>query len=156
MKMNSSEEYPEDLQRSLTYALRLLGFRPRTEKEIKEKLQKKDFQEKIILQTIDLLKQDKLLGDAEFAKWWVEQRSEFRPKGNIILKQELLQKGVSREILDEVIEEASGEEAAARKLADKHVKKFGNLKNRENFQKAARFFQRRGFSWDIIKKILKE
>lgn len=143
------------LQESITRSLKLISIRPRTEKEISEFVQKK-FGEKIIEKTLEFLKNKKFLDDLEFAKWWIEQRMEFRPKSNIILKNELLQKGVDRNIIEEVLSESSNEEEAVRKLLQKNLRKFGDLTNRENFQKAAQFFQRKGFSWNTVEKILRK
>lgn len=140
--------------RAINKILRFLSFRARSEQEVRDFLSKKKFSENVIHQTIDYAKELKLLDDVEFTKWWVEQRSEFRQKGNIVLKNELLQKGINREIIEKVLSENSNEEKAAQKLFEKSKKKFGDLTNRENFQKAVLYFQRRGFSWDIIKKVL--
>lgn len=143
----------DELQKSLTRSLKLISIRPRSEKEISEFVRKK-FGAKFIEKTLEFLKNENFLNDLEFAKWWIWERTEFRQKGNIILKHELQQKGVDRNIIETVLSEDSNEEEAAQRLFIKNKKKFGDLTNRENFQKAAQFFQRRGFSWDTIQEVL--
>ena len=41
-----------------------------------------------------------MTNDLKFAKWWVEQRGNFRPKPKRILKIELTKKGIVKEIID--------------------------------------------------------
>lgn len=154
-KHYSAKEDKDQLQESITRSLKLISIRPRTQKEIFEFVERK-FGIKLVEKTLEFLKSKNFVNDLEFAKWWIEQRNEFRPKGNIILKYELQQKGVSPEIIETALSKSSNEEEALKKLFQKKLTKFGDLKNRENFQKAAQFFQRRGFSWETISKILKE
>ena len=76
-------------------ATNFISYRPRSEKEVRDYLKRKQKtkkklkkvqNEKITNQIIKRLKKNKFLDDREFAKWWVGQRLEFRPKGKIALK----------------------------------------------------------------------
>lgn len=145
----------EQLQKALTRSLKLLSYRPRTEQEIKNYLHKKGVDQVIIEKTIQLLNQDKLLNDKEFAKWWIEQRQQFRPKGKIILKQEMLAKGVGKETVEQALSEIKSEYEIAKGLFLKKKKQFDRYAGDKYKQKVIGFFQRRGFEWDIIRKLLK-
>ncbi len=61
-----------------------------------------------------------LLDDQKFARWWVEQRLRFRPKGNRALTAELLAKGIDREIISQVLLSPEQERQLAIKLRGKY------------------------------------
>ena len=82
-----------------------------------------------------------LLDDQKFARWWVDQRLTFRPRGNIALKSELAQKGIDREIIASVLLSKEKEIKLAKKLLSK--------KNLDK-PRAQRFLLARGFSSDIV------
>lgn len=97
-------------------ALRLLSYRPRSIREIKQRLTKTNADTHTINRVINNLIDQNLLNDQEFARWWVEQRIKFRPRGNYALTQELAQKGLDREIIDSVLLSFDAELELAKKL----------------------------------------
>lgn len=150
--------------RLLEKAYRFLSFRPRSEKEVVDYF----FQKKIILreseqeqrtyrqsveEVIDYLKSKGQLNDLEFAKWWVEQRNRFRPKGVKLLKMELGQKGVTAELIDKVLE-TKDEKNQALRVALKKLSSFQKMPYLEFKQKMGGFLYRRGFGWDTIKSVI--
>jgi len=82
-----------------------------------------------------------LIDDQKFAQWWVEQRVNSNPRGNIGLKAELQQKGIDREIIDSVLLSKDQETDLAKKLLAK--------KNLDK-PRAQRLLLSRGFSSDIV------
>lgn len=137
--------------------LKFLSFRPRSVKEIEQYLTKKQAGEetqKMILQKLSLLN---FIDDSAFAKWWIEQRSNFSPRGIALLKMELRQKGICREIIDEVIhnnEQPIDEKNEAIKLAEKKFKMVKNLPLNEAKTKLYGFLARRGFSYTVIEEVI--
>ncbi|HEX7401327.1 MAG TPA: RecX family transcriptional regulator, partial [candidate division Zixibacteria bacterium] len=87
-------------------ALRFLSFRRRTEKEIKDKLIQRGFDENIIKRTVEKLKEYDLINDLEFAIAWVKERLEYKPRGKKLLRQELWKKGIKKEIIDQALDES--------------------------------------------------
>ena len=57
----------------------------------------------VINQVIVKLTDLDLLNDLKFAQWWVEQRVNASPRGNRALSAELFQKGLSRDIINQVL-----------------------------------------------------
>ena len=57
----------------------------------------------MIDEIIERLKRGGLVNDSSFAELWVENRSEFRPRGERMLRVELRQKGISDEVISEVV-----------------------------------------------------
>lgn len=146
----------------------LFSVRQRSEKEVRNYLRNLSFKRKIKDQEeisrvvmdllIERLKQKGLINDLEFAKAWVEARRKSKQKGIIALKQELYQKGVDRETIEEVLSskyQILGEEEMAREALEKKMKSWKNLPPRELKKKATEFLMRRGFSYEIAKIVVR-
>ena len=80
---------------------------------------------------IKRLKEEKLIDDLEFARWFLEQRQIFRPKGSYALKQELRQKGIGEKIIDQVLPNREEELSLAKKALVKAEKKYASFWGRK-------------------------
>ncbi|MBL7159825.1 RecX family transcriptional regulator [Candidatus Microgenomates bacterium] len=83
--------------------LRFLSFRPRSKKEVKDYFYKKDVGDETQKMIIKKLEKLKFLDDEQFTLWWVEQRTTFRPSGKRLLRYELRKKGISEEIIENIL-----------------------------------------------------
>jgi len=136
-------------------ALRFLSFRRRTEKEIRDKLRKKGFDEKGIGRTIDKLKEYDLVNDSEFATAWVKERLAYKPRGKKLLAQELWKKGIKKDIVDQVTEElCRDEEKSAAELVEKIKGRYKNLEPKVARRRMYGLLMRRGFSYETAKNAL--
>jgi len=136
-------------------ALRFLSFRRRTEKEVKDKLKRKDFDEKTIKTTIDKLKEYDLINDSEFATAWVKERLAYKPRGKKLLRQELWKKGIKKDIIDQVTEElCQDEDKSALELLEKIKKRYKNLEPKVARRRMLSLLLRRGFSYETAKNTL--
>lgn len=143
-----------EFQKTLDKLLRFAMFRPRSEKEIKDYFKRKEVHESLHKELLEKLRHFELLDDVKFAKWWVEQRVEFKSKSKRVIKQELLQKGIDRNIIEDVLDETKiDEEKMARNLIEKKMYKWKNLNSRETKQKMSQYLAGKGFGWDVISKI---
>jgi len=142
----------DSLQKAKNYAFLLLKFRPRSEKEIYQRLKKKKFDDRIIKETIAFLKDKDFINDNYFAKAWVESRLK-RPLGLRRIKQELRIKGIGKEIIDSQIDEIKKNYSEEDIVAEIARERFNRLKNIEP-EKAKRrlyaYLLRRGFSPEIV------
>ncbi len=133
-------------------ALRLLGNREHSRKEIVIKLEQRRFDSEAIDTALGRLEELELLDDKSFAVNYVVSRSRKKPSGAYKLRYELLQKGVPDAIIDEVLEEydsaAQCLEAAQRKL--RLLK--GDLPVKRN--KLYAFLVNRGFDSQTIRETL--
>lgn len=91
-------------------ALRLLAHRPRSEEELRRRLDRKGFADDAIDACIEELRGRGLVDDAAFAGSWVRDRVRLRPRGPSRLVGELLRKGVSRRIAEAAVERVFAEE----------------------------------------------
>jgi regulatory protein len=136
-------------------ALHFLSYRPRSEAEIQRNLRKHDLPEEVIQAVLDRLRDQTLVNDQEFAAQWVENRAAFRPRGKKALASELSQKGVSRQIIDHVLEEVD-EEAMARKLARKKLPRVSHLDREEFFKKLYGYLSRKGFHYSLCNQLVNQ
>lgn len=136
-------------------ALRFLSFRRRTEKEIRDKLRKKGFDDKSIRTTIDKLKEYDLVNDSEFAAAWVKERLAYKPRGKRLLAQELWKRGIKKGIIDQVTEElCRDEEKSAAELLEKVKGRYKNLDPKVARRRMYGLLMRRGFSYETAKNAL--
>jgi regulatory protein len=143
-----------EYQKTLDKLLRFAMVRPRSEKEIRDYFRRKKVHESMHEKLFEKLKHLELLDDEKFAKWWVEQRQNFKPKPKRILNQELRIKGIDKETIDEVLsEEVVDEEKMAKELLAKKAYKWKSLEPREARQKMSQYLFGKGFSWDTIEKV---
>jgi len=136
-------------------ALKFLSFRRRTEKEIRDKLKGKGFDEKSIKSTIDKLKGYDLINDSEFATAWVKERLAYKPRGKRLLKQELWKKGIRKDIIERVTDElCQDEDKSASELLEKTRRRYKNLEPKVARRRMLSLLLRRGFSYEIAKNTL--
>jgi regulatory protein len=144
----------ESLEKHLNQAYRLLSYRPRTLREVRTYLSKKGASDLLIEKVLAHLAEQELVDDQQFARWWIEQRLQFRPKGVIVLKSELLEKGIDRQVVDEVLVDYEVEidnPEVIENLAQKAVKHYHGLNKREKRHRLNQYLARRGFPFGLIR-----
>src|SRR3990167_3844852 len=135
---------------------RLFSFRDRSEKEIRDYLKVKSKNLKVKIgenEIIEKLKEQGLLDDEKFAKAWVESRR--RKFGLRRIKQELVQKGIDREIVESIMYQVlsiKSEEEVAKEALEKKARAWKSLEPLEFRKKAYGYLQRKGFEFEIVKK----
>jgi regulatory protein len=137
-------------------AVQYLGNRPHSVAEIRRHLRGKRYEDEAIDGAIDKLRAQRYVDDLDFAKYWVEQRSRFRPKGDRALVSELTGKGVARETIDAALGEmpAESESDRARRAIARHVRRWESLEPRERKRKIHAFLAQRGFGYDVIDEVI--
>lgn len=144
----------DDRTRAYHAALHQLGVRPRSRAEIEQALTRKQFSEEAIAAALTRLEGEKLLDDTEFARYWSENRSTFRPRSARALRYELRQKGVASEDIDPALEQVDDDEAAVAALEPK-LRTWQALPPEELRNKALSFLARRGFSFQSAQRALR-
>ena len=149
----------DDLLPLLNKAYFFLKFRPRSEKEVREYLYKKTttthWSHEAADKIIEKLKSQELIDDEKFIESFVHSRTALKPKGEKMLRQELLQKGINKELIDNFFSNnIVDEEKLELQILEKRWPRFKSLDGRKRFEKATRFLMSRGFSYDICKKTI--
>lgn len=144
-----------EFQKTLDKLLRFAALRPRSEKEVNDWLRKKKVHESLFEELFSRLKRLELIDDKKFAKWWVEQRQAFRPKSLRILRQELGIKGITKDIVNEVLGSVKvDEEKIAGELLEKKKYRWRNLSIEKARQKMSQYLAGKGFGWDTINNVV--
>jgi len=151
----------DDFQNLLNYAHFFLRFRPRTEKEMRDYLNKKILSRYWSRDDVDraiaVLKEQNLINDKEFVCWFVDQRKSGNPKGKFVLRGELLRYGLDKQLIDNYLSENPlDEEALANQALISRWPRFNNLSKEKRWQKASQFLLRRGFGFYIIRKTIEK
>jgi regulatory protein len=131
-------------------ALKFLNYRPRSETEVRKKLNELGFDESVMDETLDRLRQNGLISDDRFAREWVENRSTFRPRSRRLLALELRQKGVADEIIQDALDETVDEDELAYQAAIRKARRWENLEWAEFRERLSAYLMRRGFSYGTI------
>jgi regulatory protein len=137
-------------------AMSLISIRPRSKKELKDKLILKKYDLSLIEKVINDLVKEKLLDDKVFARQWIYHRTEFSGHGKRRIEMELFKKGVAENIIKKEIPKIQNSQEFIR--ADELAfKKYPTIKAENKYKKREKlsaFLARKGYSWDIIKKVL--
>lgn len=131
-------------------ALRFLEPRPRSTAEVREHLRKKQVAPELVDRVITRLTEAGLLDDAAFARYWVENREQFRPRAGRALRFELRRKGLSGTDIQEALGNVDEADSAYR-AGIARAKRLSGLEHREFMEKLGAFLMRRGFNYGTAK-----
>ena len=145
----------DQVERAYERALNFLSYRPRSEAEVRRNLRKKDVEDEVVEVVVERLMRAGLLDDWEFARYWVENRLQFNPRGAYALRYELRGKGVPDAIIADALVDLD-EEAAARQVAETGARRLTHLEPRDFCRKLGAYMARRGFSYAVIKPLVEE
>lgn len=148
-----------------------LSLRPHSTKEIYQYIKRKIYSkpelkehigkeiEQISKEIINYLSSKSYLNDKDFTTWLTTQRNNSKtPKSISHIKYELYQKGISAEIIEEVLKDQDipNEREKANLIAGKKFKqlKSRNKSNLEIKKALYTHLSQKGFSWEIIQSIV--
>lgn len=135
------------------YAFRLLGYRSRSEKELRERLKKKGFSESAITSTLKHLKEHGYIDDHALALNLKYQAFNSKLLGHNRAKMFLSGRGLPGEIVDAALQyDEEAEIEKIQKLIDKKLKTMGNYLDKKNEKRLWDFLVRKGYSFSTIRK----
>ncbi|GAA0069095.1 recombination regulator RecX [Clostridium sardiniense] len=148
----------ENLSKCKETALRTVERSYKTEKEIRDKLLLKEFDEETIEKTVEFLKEYGFIDDSKFVRMFVKDRIKNQGKNKI--KYALLQKGINKYLIDEVFEELDRDDEIKRAI-ELCEKKYLSIIKRESDDfkiknKITRYLLGRGYDYDIAKECIRE
>lgn len=112
----------------------------------------KEEEEKILEHVISKLKKYGYIDDSHFAEQFIQSRLKSRPRGSGVIMSELISKGVSRDIAEDKVKELVQDEYAL--LCRVYEKKYKDQKITSMDNKKISYLFRKGFSWDLIEKLI--
>lgn len=134
-------------------ALGQLARRMRSEWELRDYLKRKEYAPEIIDYVIEWLREYGYVDDKKFADAWVANRRLLKATSTRRLRQELQQKRLSGDVIDEAIAEDETDERQV--LRDLIERKQKQTKYQDKL-KLMQYLSRQGFNYDDIKSVLDE
>lgn len=148
----------EEMLRCKNSAIRIIERNYKTEKEVRNKLIEKGYNENAINNAIDFLQKYNFLNDNTYTKMYVKDK--LNSQGSNKIKYTLMKKGISKEMIEEELQniDRDDEKKVAMELAQK---KLSSIKKSENDKykisgKLYRFLTSKGYNYDIVKETVKD
>ena len=138
----------DDVHQVYDAALNLLSYRPRSVAELRGRLERKGYDGQMIDEALARLENLGIVGDAEFARFWVENRQVHSPRGGRMLRSELRFKGVDRETIEGVLPAPEEEDSAAYQVARSKARSLKGLEWRDFRRRLGDYLVRRGFGYE--------
>ena len=152
-------KYFSDIERAKSRAINYISGKLKTKYEVKLKLKEKDFTEDIIDEVIDILEKEEYLNDRLYCEVFIEDKKQLNGYGKNKIKSLLIQKGISKSVFEDFLDEFEYEEEFDNALK-MGIKKLNLLSNEEDIfkkkQKLINYLAYRGFSFDVINDVLRE
>jgi regulatory protein len=144
----------DDLIAAKAGAARQLAYRPRSVAEIRSALSQRGFRPVTIDAVVERFTELGYLDDAEFANRWISNREALAPRGKRLLRQELRQKGVQSDLVEESIEQADLDEfESALRIATNRFEKMAGVERDTQRRRIAGYLERRGFGYDAVRSV---
>jgi len=137
-------------QRCLNAAFNFLSYRPRSESELRQRLNRRGFDSDNVAAVLTRLKEQGLVDDLAFAQFWKDNRESFRPRSQWLTRLELRQKGVAEEIIERVAAQVD-DEASAYRAATAKARRLSTADYDGFRRRLSEYLKRRGFGYRLIK-----
>ena len=132
------------------YGMKLTGSRSYTESGLCRKMREKGYGDKEIEKTIEFLKEYRLIDDEDYARRFVNDAINIKGYGKYRIKNELLVKGIDKDLAEKILSEYDFNEIEEEKILPLAAKKLGGNFSIENIAKTKRYLASRGFGFSAI------
>lgn len=154
------KDYAKSKERTMHRAVRLLAAKPRSVRELRERLLEKEWTNAAIVdEVLAKLKEYDYVNDEQFAKGLASSKLRQKPVGKRRLQQTLSQKKLEKETIEKTIEtvyEATPEGEVIERAIKKRLRQKGKPETREDSKKFYDYLMRQGFSYDLISAKMRE
>lgn len=151
----------KNISRLIQKGLTLISYRMRSQKEIQDRLkifaEKHHIESSLIAPAVSRLMEMGYINELKFAQWIITSYTGKKAKGTRFLKNFLLKQGITQEIIDSVLPTNKDEEISqARSLIDKKMGVWKHLPSETKKNRIVSYLVRRGFSYDIVYRLVDE
>ena len=147
-------------ERTMNRAVKLLAAKPRSVRELRERLLEKNWTNAEIVEAVlEKLEDYKYLDDDQFAKGAAEMKLRESAVGKHKLRQSLSNKKLDKETVEEAIEkvfENTPESEVIDRAIRKRLRLKGQPQSREDAKKFYDYLLRQGFSYDLVSSKMRE
>ncbi len=150
--------HQDTLHKSYTLAINYLSYRMRTKKEMYDYLIKKEVDDEHITHIMEKLIAEGLLNDQQFAEAFVRTRMNTSEKGPMLIKKELMEKGVRDTLAEEAVASYTYDTQfeKAMKLAKKKFQSGKSKSYRQQLQHVQGTLLQKGFTGDVVQVVAGE
>lgn len=152
-------KYFSDIERAKSRAINYISGKFKTKYEVRLKLKENGFAEEVIDEVLDILEKEEYLNDKIYCEIFIEDKKKLNGYGKNKIKSLLIQKGISKNIFEDFLDEFEYDEEFDNALK-MGIKKLNLLSNEEDKfkkkQKIINYLAYRGFGFDVINDVLKE
>ena len=141
-KVSGLDDTEDSAGSAFKYVYRLLSYRDRSEKEVREKLVRKGFEGKVVEDPLNYFKESRDAAENKFLS-------------RIGTRDYMMKKGVPADIADELLTPDDDYMDTAKKLVEKKLRHMKGLDDQTIKKRLWGLLSRRGFSYDIAYKILR-
>lgn len=138
----------EEKEKIRNRAYRLLSYRDRSSREMRERLVRAGFDAPLVDDVVHGLLADDTLNDERFAQTFVHDYTRVKPKGNRFIFRELVKKGIAKETIENVLK-TRDERELLRHFIQKKLKQL-DPKNVKDRQKLIRRLLHHGFTPELV------
>ena len=138
-------------------ALRYLGARARTVREVERHLDTCEYGEVEVYETVERLKELNLLDDLAFANEFVRTRLATKPVSRAHLREQLLAHETEADAVEQALSQVDEEaqERSAELTAEKYARQYARLPQEERNEMVIRRLLSRGYSYDEARAALR-
>lgn len=136
------------------YAISVLSRNSKSEKQMMLKMQDKGYDQQFIESAIVKLKQQKYIDDEAYSEAFINNKINISKDGKRKIKEALYNKGIDKQIIDEKLQEITGEDEIKRAclLGEKKLLAIKEEDIRKKRIKLANYLISKGFEYGTVKK----
>ena len=145
-------------ERAFNYCIWHLGESNKTRKQLHDKMRDRNCPDDIIESTLDKLEEMKYLSDAQYAKNFVESKQTYKNVGQRKIAQDLRQKGIPQDIIENAFEENTedDERERAKELLSKRMRSTRNVERQKRINRLVGYLSRNGYNGSMAFSVVKE
>lgn len=145
----------EEVNKAYLHGIHYLSYGMRSEKELAEYLKKKEYEEEAIALAIAKLKSERYIDDHAFAKAYVLTKKNTTTKGPMLIRQELIEKGIKGEELEAGMQEFPLEQQIEKAMewVLKKAKQSTRHSQREQEQRLKNQLRTKGYGHEVIERV---
>ena len=148
------KDFADRMKKAEKYCLRLIAIRSRSEYEINKSLENKGYSRECRSELVRKLKEKKLIDDSVFATDWIISRMRFNPRSRLLLKQELMAKGINEDLIDKTLGESAeilDDIKLSIRIAQEQNARIAEMSKEKKKMKIYRMLISRGFDEEIAR-----
>ena len=148
--------YDDEIAKAFNKALNYLSYQMRSEHEVRQKLLSGGSGASVVEEAIRKLERLGFLNDESYSKALLETRKRTAKKGPGAIRQDLMKKGIDKNLQEQVLQGYSHEEQVklAGELATKQVRSGTGKTPVQVKQKIQDLLLRKGYSFTVVKEVL--